>query len=195
MDCSLAGRVVARDVGRDANWLEMFSQLCIQKITVLYMFSWYFLGFVKELSYFPFRISYLNLESAEVIGLIVLSAANFCWKLRGLPTCRCCLYFNLDHDLGWIKMWVQPCRKHQNVAGLCHRCFTGLTVQVEGLSSWGVSKEDDKMRWTCFEELKVNRTLIPQARRTLNPWGHWNHVGVSINGGTPKWMVYKGKSN
>ncbi|CAL1162681.1 unnamed protein product, partial [Cladocopium goreaui] len=28
---------------------------------------------------------------------------------------------------------------------------------------WRVSKEDDKMRWTCFEELKVNRTLIPQA--------------------------------
>ena len=99
MDCSLAGRVVARDVGRDANWLEKFSQFCIQKITVLYMISWYFLGFVKELSYFPFRISYLNLESAEVIGLIVLSAANFCWKLRGLPTCRCCLYPI------WIMTW------------------------------------------------------------------------------------------
>ena len=26
--------------------------------------------------------------------------------------------------------------------------------------------------------------------------GEWNiHMGVSINGGTPKWMVYEGKSN
>ena len=51
----------------------------------------------------------------------------------------------------------------------------------------------------CFNETKVPwltwENLLSSRRRTKRPGRIYIYMGGSINGGTPKWLVYSGKSS
>ena len=62
-----------------------------------------------------------------------------------------------------------------------------MSIYGKSLNEW-----DDLARWLKSSDLHRRLGVRRREGRVIGPWEGRN--GVSINGGTPKWSVHKGKS-
>lgn len=99
----------------------------------------------KILKFLPVALVFSAAQSFQVLAYTVLSGGTI--KI-----------------LGQVRL-LQTALLSMFVLGKSYQLtqWTVIGLIVLSAANFCVSKEDDKMRWTCFEELKVNRTLIPQA--------------------------------
>ena len=54
-----------------------------------------------------------------------------------------------------------------------------------------------RLQWPVKNMVKAHLDDVKQKSvdNMSGNWGKNHHLGVSMNGGTPKWMIYKGKSH
>eukprot|EP00435_Cladocopium_sp_Y103_P057490 s467_g19.t2 len=99
----------------------------------------------KILKFLPVALVFSAAQSFQVLAYTVLSGGTI--KI-----------------LGQVRL-LQTALLSKFILGKSYQLtqWTVIGLIVLSAANFCLSKEDDKMRWTCFEELKVNRTLIPQA--------------------------------
>ena len=79
--------------------------------------------------------------------------------------------------------------------------FRGQCRHFRSLPSWALAtracpaQDKDESGFASIDELDPKSAKVRRYCRYCGCEELPKYMGVSINGGTPKWMVYKGKSN
>ena len=69
---------------------------------------------------------------------------------------------------------------------LVDRCRRGHLLKDVGV-------EGKRLRWQAIQHAMLNSWAYRTSENDQKQQTHWEHLGVSANSGTPKWMVYNGK--
>jgi len=99
----------------------------------------------KILKFLPLAVVFSAAQSFNVLSYTVLSGGTI--KI-----------------LGQVRL-LQTALLSKFILGKSYQLtqWTVIGLIVLSAANFCLGKEDDKMRWKCFDELKENRTLIPQA--------------------------------
>ena len=111
---------------------------------------------------------------------------SFSEKSAGLCTCRCFLSFQPVPPISTWEIW----ESQGHVASFSIFIYQCSTLFLpKGI--WGPESQPPSNCLVPF--IRTPEAVAAASAGKKGKWS-WKQMGVSINGGTPKWMVYKGKS-
>ena len=111
---------------------------------------------------------------------------SFSEKSAGLCTCRCFLSFQPVPPISTWEIW----ESQGHVASFSIFIYQCSTLFLpKGI--WGPESQPPS---NCLVPFIRTPEAVAAASAGKKGKSSWKQMGVSINGGTPKWMVYKGKS-